>query len=287
MPTVSAWVRIAASLVLALLLSGCAGIASRAGASLGRDLSAGILNQDDPETVAAGLPAYLVLLDGLLDGNPDDPALLLSAGKLYGAYAGSFAEDPARKQRLAARADGYVRRATCARDRALCAVLDQPHDAFAAVVAKDTDTELLHALAATWITLLQARPEDFELIARLPAIQTLFERVEALDPAYDGGSALMYLGVLDCLRSESLGGNPQRGIGRLDQSVQRTQGRSLMPKVLEAEFCARLVFDQALHDRLLDEVLQADARAPGLTLMNTLAQRRAGALRASGKAYFE
>ena len=59
-----------------------------------------------------------------------------------------------------------------------------------------------------------------------------------------------------------------------------------MAKTLEAEFYARLVFDQALHDRLLGEVLAAEPRAPGYTLINTLAQQRARKLLESGKDYF-
>ena len=53
-----------------------------------------------------------------------------------------------------------------------------------------------------------------------------------------------------------------------------------------AEHYARLLFDQELHDRLLAEVLAADPREPGFTLMNVLAQERAKALVESGKDYF-
>lgn len=47
------------------------------------------------------------------------------------------------------------------------------------------------------------------------------------------------------------------------------------------------MFDQALHDRLLEEALTADPRVPGMTLMNTLAQRQALVLKATSKDYFE
>jgi hypothetical protein len=46
------------------------------------------------------------------------------------------------------------------------------------------------------------------------------------------------------------------------------------------------VFDQELHDKLLNEVIAADPVAPGFTLMNTLAQDRARKLLESGKDYF-
>jgi hypothetical protein len=41
-----------------------------------------------------------------------------------------------------------------------------------------------------------------------------------------------------------------------------------------------------LHDRLLNEVLAADPVKPGLTMLNTLAQREARELLASGADYF-
>ena len=46
------------------------------------------------------------------------------------------------------------------------------------------------------------------------------------------------------------------------------------------------MFDQELHDRLLNEVIAADPVEHGFTLMNTLAQDRARKLLESGKEYF-
>jgi hypothetical protein len=56
--------------------------------------------------------------------------------------------------------------------------------------------------------------------------------------------------------------------------------------VLYAERYARLVFDRELHDRLLKEVLAADAKVPGYTLSNLIAKEQAQKLLASGKDYF-
>lgn len=49
---------------------------------------------------------------------------------------------------------------------------------------------------------------------------------------------------------------------------------------------ARLMFEQELHDRLLTEVLAADAKAEGLTLINHLAKQQAKVLLASSADYF-
>ena len=53
--------------VLALFASGCASLVTR---NMANNLSQAILNQDDPDTVREGAPAYLLLVDGLIEGSP-------------------------------------------------------------------------------------------------------------------------------------------------------------------------------------------------------------------------
>ena len=59
-----------------------------------------------------------------------------------------------------------------------------------------------------------------------------------------------------------------------------------MVKVLYARHYARLVFDRELHDRLLNEVIEAQPDVPGYTLGNTLAQQQARELLDSGRRLF-
>lgn len=285
---VSRWT-LAMTVLFAATLSGCGKLVSKAGAGVSRNLTAGVLDQDDVLLVADGLPAYLLMVDGLIHGDPEASDLLLSGSRLYGAYAGGFAgNDMARRKRLALRAEAYARRAICAAKSPLCAVLDKPYDEFAAVVAQQTakDVPQLYALATAWAGVLQADTADWDRIAQLPQIEALLLRVREFEPAYDYGSNSMYLGVLNCLRPESLGGKPEQGKRYFEQALEQSGGKNQMARVLEAEYCARLLFDQELHDSLIDEALAADPRAPGLTLINTLAQQRGRELKASGKDYF-
>src|SRR5690606_8401018 len=106
------------------------------------------------------------------------------------------------------------------------------------------------------------------------------------DDAYAGGEPYMYLGVLASLRPASLGGKPEEGRAAFEKALALSGGRNQMVRVLYAQYYARLVCDQPLHDRLLDAALAADPHAPGLTLINVIAQQRARALRESGKDYF-
>ena len=57
-------------LLTSILLSGCSALMSKATGGLASNLSAAILNQDDPETVRDGVPAYLLMLDSFVAGAP-------------------------------------------------------------------------------------------------------------------------------------------------------------------------------------------------------------------------
>ncbi|MDH3450588.1 MAG: TRAP transporter TatT component family protein, partial [Gammaproteobacteria bacterium] len=60
-------------ILLALsVLSGCASIVSSATSKMADNITLAILNQDDPATVRDGAPAYLLMIDGLIEGDPEN-----------------------------------------------------------------------------------------------------------------------------------------------------------------------------------------------------------------------
>lgn len=277
-----------ALLLCLLLLSGCASLVGRASAGLSANLTAGIENHDDPATVQAALPAYLLLLDGLVEGDPDNAGLLLAAARLYGTYAGVFVDQPERAVRLARRSHEYASRAFCPRHRALCQSRGQPFEAFEAAAARveASQAPALFGFAAAWAGMIQADSGNWSMIADIPKVQLLLQRVVDLAPALEAGQPQLYLGVLSTLLPPAYGGKPEQGRAHFEQSLALSGGRNQMVRVLFAQHYTRLVFDRELHDRLLAEVMAADPDVPGLVLVNTLARQRAGALLASADDYF-
>jgi hypothetical protein len=274
---------------LMLATAGCASLVNRASERFADNLGRGILNQDDPATVAEGLPAYLLLLDGLLEGDPDNAGTLRAAARLYGAYAGNFVSDPERAARLSKRAFDYAQRAACIDQVALCAEFKSPFDAWERVVTEQSDPAdgaRLFALGSAWAGYIQTHSNDYSAIAAIPRVSLLLERAVSLDPSLEQGMPYVYLGVLNSLRPVAVGGQPERGREAFERAIELSGGRNLMARTLLARHYARLVFDQELHDAQLQAVLAADPRAPGLTLMNTLAQVQARALLDDSKNYF-
>jgi hypothetical protein len=276
------------SAFLLLCCSGCASLLGAATDRLAENVSRAIVNQDDVATVRDGAPAYLLMLDGLIDGDPESEALLLGGARLYGAYASAFVTDPARAKRLAAKAKEYGTRALCRRGAALCAAAAGPAASFLPLLARldRDDVPALYGFGAAWAGWIQANADDWSAVAELPKVAAVMQRVVELDEKFDDGAAHLYLGVLDTQLPPALGGKPEQGRAHFERALALSQGRNLMVKVLYAKQYARLVFDRELHDRLLKEVLAADPRVPGLTLNNVLAQEQAKELLASGDQYF-
>lgn len=275
--------------VLALsALAGCASFATSAASRLANNLSGAILNQDDPETVQAGAPAYLLLVDSLIDGDPQNEDLLVAGSKLYVAYSSAFVKDPERAKRLAHKARDYSDRALCAHGARLCNLLDQSYGDFTAVIGtlKPGDVPVLYASGAAWAGWIQASGGDWNAIANLAKVKAMMALVVELDESYDHGEAHLYLGVIATLLPPALGGKPEEGRVHFERAIALSAGRDLMAKVEYARRYARITYDRPLHDRLLREVLDADAVAPGLTLSNVLAKRQARELLADADSYF-
>lgn len=271
-------------IIWVVLLAGCVSFGN-----LANSLSNAILNQSDPQTVADGAPAYLILLDSMIESNPKDADLLLAGARLYSAYASAFAASPERTRLMSVKALEYARRAVCIEVKSLCGALQKPAGEYAQAAAQLEDEDkvpYLYTLGTAWAGWVQAHAESWKAIAELPKVQTSIERVLALDEDHDQGGAHLYMGVLLALRPASMGGQPEAARKHFERALELSQGKNLMVKVLYAKHYARLVFDRELHDKLLREVLASPVEAPALTLINTLAQGQAKELLATSADYF-
>ena len=270
-----------------LLATGCSFFIDRATDSAADNLSAAILNQDDPETVRDGAPAYLLLMDSLAEGEPDADTLA-AASSLYAAYAALFAPDPARAARLSARSRGYADRALCEHSERTCGLGRLDFDSLIGRLenTRESDLPVLYAYGVAWLVYIRAHSDDWTALADLPKTEALLERIVALDDTYENGNPHLFLGVLKTLRPPALGGDPEAARGHFERAIEISDGRDLSMKVEYARGYARMLYERELHDRLLTEVLEAEPNAPRLTLTNTIAQREASELLASADDYF-
>lgn len=277
-----------ATVAAAVAVAGCSGLVSSAAGGFAENLTLAVVNHPDPQTVENGIPSYLLLLDSLLQGDPDNPQLLGAAAEMYSAYGAVFVDDPERARRLTSRARAYGERGLCISYDPACSWNNVDFETFEASLLGTTEREAdsLYSYALSSLAYVRTHSDDWDALAELPQMEAMLKRLLEIDDGSRDATLLTYLGVLSTLRPPALGGQPDQGLEYFEQALAMNDSRDLSIKLEIARSYARPLYDRELHDQLLREVIDADPVSPGLTLTNTLAQHEAQALLASADEYF-
>lgn len=281
----------AAGLLVAAIvfcLTGCSSLIASQTSKMADDISSAIYNNDDVESVGQAIPTFLVLIDSMIEGNPDNADLLRTGAQLNDAYGGVFVADPERRSRLSSKSLDYAWRSMCAHKKAACNWQDMDFKAFDAEIAglDEDDLPYAYTLAVSWLNWIQANSDDWNAVAFLPYSERILKQVVVLQDDYDNGMAHLYLGAIATLLPPALGGRPEEGREHFERSIAISDGQNMMAKVVYAQQYARLMFDQPLHHRLLTEVMEGDPNVPDFVLINTVARREAQVLLAGEADYF-
>ena len=273
------------SLLLSLLFSGCASMIT---GKLASNISGAIVNQDDPELIRDGAPSYLLLIEGMINGEPENSSLLMAGANLYTLYAAVFVDDSERAARMSNKARNYANRALCLQVKASCQLTTIPVSEIDPLIEQISieNIDALYTDAMSWALWIQQRSDDWNAIAEVPKVEAMLQRVVALNESYRDGEAHLYLGILKSLLPPSLGGRPADGERHFKRALELSKGKNLNVYVEYANRYARIVFNRKLHDELLTTAIKADPVVSGMTLSNVLAQRKAKELLAESDNYF-
>ena len=277
------WLLLAAS-----LLNGCSFVIGSATHDFGERLQHTILSQNDPQTVADAMPAYLLTLEALLAGDSENEGLALATVNLYSAYVSLLPEeDVTRKSRLSRKAVEFASQAACQQDERFCGLWQKNPADLQAVLETGNEKHIavFYSLAAAWANWIQANKGDWNAIAQLVQVKLLMQKVLSIDETYKRGNPQLYLAVMESLIPPNLGGKPELARQYFERAMQLAP-ENLMVPVLYAKHYARMLFDRDLHDSLLRTALKAPVSATDLTLINTLAQQQAQQLLDSANDYF-
>jgi len=281
-------IRLTIVFLILILLNACASVMQSATNDMAANLNSAIMNQDDPETVRDGAPAYLLLLDSFIAGSPDNAAMLAAAAELYAAYGVIFVADPQRADRLTRRALSYSERALCANNKLACGIQELSFPEFEIVLGKlnKKDTASLFTYSLSSIAFIKVHSDNWGAMTRLPNVESALKRVQVLDPQYQAVQVEHFLAILNTFRPPALGGNFEAGKMHFERALALSNGKDLSINVDYARFYARTLYDRELHDQLLNDVMSAEPKQDGYTLFNTLAQREAQELLDAADDYF-
>ena len=269
---------------------GCAATLKKAAAgSFIDDVAKATAKHDDIVLVTQAVPTYLLLLEGLLESNPDAPEFLIAATELYTSYATLIeADDPARAQRLYHRAKNYGLKAL-AQNQRIGPLLAAPYPIFAEITKhlKSEDIPLVFWVASSWGAWISASTESMAALADLPKVILMMEWLIKEDENFYYGSPHVFLGIYHAALPQSLGGNPEESLKHFNKALEINRGQSLMVYVQMARFYARQVFDRELYESLLQKALEHPIdQVAELTLQNATAQKMARKLLAEADEFF-
>ena len=273
-------------LFLLLSLSGCTSMVTERFAN---NLGNAILSQTDPEVAAASLPTFMVMMDSLVLDAPKNPAILSASANLNGAYASLFASSDAQAKQLTEKSLRQARIAICSEISAICSQNNLSLDQFQAILADvdEANIDLLYALGTAWAGWIQSHTDDWNALAQVPKVEAVMNKVVELDEGFEWGRGHLYLAVINSQLPPALGGKPEKGRMHFEKAIEISKGQDLIAKVEFARQYARLMFDQELHDQLLNEVIDAKTTVITLNLSNAVAKQQAKQLLSTSTEYFE
>ena len=271
--------------ILALLLpfvfvTGCISsqqIVTEKAPALFRQVALSANRQSDVVLVRQGIPAYIMLIDGMVQSYPGNKDLLLAGAQAYSAYAAVLEENEQdRAAHLNEKAKRYALQAL-ELTPPFKDTLGKPLDVFQKTLEETgkKDAPILFWVGNIWGSWI-AGSEGAEAMADLPWVEALIERVLQLDPGYYYGGAHLFKAILLSARPEQFGGNRKKAKEHFKKARAYGEGNFLMTDVYYAQYYARQTLDRDLFVSTLKRVLETPADIePDLTLANTLAQRKA------------
>lgn len=274
-------VRLFSLLILTATLCSCSGTLTNR--FLG-PIAGNLQQQKDIDLVCEGSPSYLLLLDSMLVSSPDSKGMLLTATKAYSGFSTALAECGATDMRI----DAVTAKSHQYGLRLLAHHL--PLDKNGNYSFKKGETGFDEALSALklsdmedvfwgtigWLSWVQSQKGSPVSIADMAVIEKIMTRLLALDESYQGGAIHLFFGTYHALKPAMFGGRPDLSKEHFERALLLSNRRSLITQTTYAQTYARNVFDQELHDSLLNEVLAFDIdEAPEFALTNQIAKKRA------------
>jgi len=254
------------------------------------DVAKAAAKQSDPTIVRYGSPAYLMLIDGLIEAYPEKRGLLTAGCRAYLSYASSFVEETDLDQATAlyVKAKNYGFRALSEKWDFRKAVAGNLEEFIVFLQQyRKKDVPALFWTASSWVNWINLNLDNLEALAEMPMLEAAMQRILELDSEFYYGSPHLLMGAYLAAKPAMIGGNMNEAKEHFDRALAIGEGKVLMAKVLFAEHYARRVRDRTLFEETLQQVLAAPVdEVPELTLSNVLAQEKARRMLEQADEYF-
>jgi hypothetical protein len=254
------------------------------------DVAKAAAQQADLRMIREGMPAYLMLMDGMIEAWPDNEQLLIAAAQADSSFASVFVADQDKEytKLLYEKAKDYALRSLVA--RGFKDPLKSSFDDFQkdVQVTNKKDVPYIFWAATCWAGWIMLNLDSIEAMAELPRVELMMRRALELDEGFYYGGPHLFMGIWYASRPAIAGGDLKKAKEHFLRALDLGQGKFLMAYVYYADNYARRALDRDLFVSTLGKVLQTPADSvPELTLVNTMAQKKAKELLSKVNEYFE
>jgi len=287
------WIGI--SLLLLLISSQSACLYSKkvrvgTAALLVEDVAKAAYKQSDLRLIREGMPAYLMLLDGMIEAWPDNERLLIAAAQAYSSFASVLGRDQDKEYTLllTGKARAYALRSLV--QRGFKDPIKSSFDDFKKDVQATgkKDVPYIFWAAGCWASWIILNLDSVEAMAELPRVELMIRRAQELDEGFYYGGPDLFMGIWLASRPAIAGGDLQKARQYFLRALDLGKGKFLMAYVYYADNYARRALDKDLFVSTLNKVLETPADiSPELTLVNTIAKTKAKELLSHVDEYFE
>jgi TRAP transporter T-component len=241
-----------------------------------------LYEETDLRLAEQALASNIILLEGMVKGDPQNPKLVLMATQALTGYALGFAEDtdPERAKvfYLRARDLGMT---ILKENQQFATALNGPVEELQLTMQnfKKDDIPLLFWTGFSWAGWINLSLDDPQAFADLPKIQIIMQRVLDLDQTYFQGATLLFFGSIWGVKPKMFGGDPEKAREYFDKNLQITKGNFLLSYIYYAKYYAIKTLDEELFNQLLDKVMTTPVDVlPEYRLLNVIAKEKARGL---------
>jgi len=246
--------------------------------------------QSDLRVLREGMPAYLMLIDGMIQTLPDHEQLLLAGAQSYSSFASLFVEDQDKEYANLLYLKGRQYALRSLERSGFKDPLQRPFEDFDRGLKRlgKKDVPILFWTATCWANWIRLNLDSMEALSELPRVEAMMRRVLELDEGFHYGGAHLFMGIWYASRPKIAGGDLKKAQEHFLKALDLGQRRFLMAYVYYANFYARKSEDRGLFVATLQKVLDTPADTlPDLVLVNTIAKKQAKELLSHVEEYFE
>ena len=241
-----------------------------------------LYEETDLRLAEQALASNIILLEGMVKGDPENPKLVLLTTQALAGYALGFAEDSsperARVFYLRARDLGLT---ILKQNQRFAKALNGPVEELQKAVQnfKKKDIPLLFWTGFSWAGWINLSLNDPQAFADLPKIQIIMQRVLDLDQTYFNGATLLFFGSIWGVKPKMFGGDPEKAREFFEKNLQITKGTFLLSYIYYVKYYAIKTLDEELFDQLIDKVMTTPVDVlPEYRLLNVIAKEKAQGL---------